>query len=140
MKKILLSLLTALTFGSLAISAQTINNLGEGKYSISTGDVSLTVDSSRGGKILSFKYQDKEVLSQTRMPNSFGSTFWTSPQKEWNWPPVPEFDTKPYTAEVKDNALVLTGSKSERFGYRIRKVFTADPKDNAVVITHIVSP
>jgi hypothetical protein len=138
MKKILLSLLTALTFGSLAISAQTINNLGEGKYSISTGDVSLTVDSSRGGKILSFKYQDKEVLSQTRMPNSFGSTFWTSPQKEWNWPPVPEFDTKPYTAEVKDNALVLTGSKSERFGYRIRKVFTADPKDNAVVITYTI--
>jgi hypothetical protein len=138
MKKILLSLLTALTLGNLAISAQTINNLGEGKYSISTGDVSLTVDSSRGGKILSFKYQDKEVLSQTRMPNSFGSTFWTSPQKEWNWPPVPEFDTKPYTAEVKDNALVLTGSKSERFGYRIRKVFTADPKDNAVVITYTI--
>ncbi len=138
MKKILLSLLTALTLGSLAISAQTISNLGEGKYSISTGDVSLTVDASRGGKILSFKYQDQEVLSQTRMPNSFGSTFWTSPQAEWNWPPVPEYDTKPFSAEQKDNSLVLTGQKSERFGYRVRKEFTADPKDNAIVIRYTI--
>ncbi len=138
MKKILVSLLAALSLGSLALSAQTINTLEDGKYSISVGDVVLTVDASRGGKIVSFKCQDKEVLSTTRMPNSFGSTFWTSPQKEWNWPPVPEFDTKPYTAEVKDNMLVLTGSKSERFGYRIRKVFTADPKDNAVVITYTI--
>ena len=138
MKKILLTLLAAFSIGSLVASAQTINNPEEGKYSVSVGDVTLTVDASRGGKIVSFKYQDKEVLSTTRMPNSFGSTFWTSPQSEWNWPPVAEYDTKPFAAEVKDNSLVLTGNKSERFGYRIRKVFTADPKDNAIVITYTI--
>ncbi len=138
MKKILLSLLAAFSIGSLALSAQTVNNPEEGKYSVSVGDVTLTVDASRGGKIVSFKYQDKEVLSTTRMPNSFGSTFWTSPQSEWNWPPVPEYDTKPFNVEVKDNSLILTGNKSERFGYRIRKVFTADPKDNAIVITYTI--
>lgn len=138
MKKILLSLLAALSAGSLVLSAQTFSNSEEGKYTITNGDITMTIDASRGGKILSFKYQDKEVLSQTRIPNSFGSTFWTSPQKEWNWPPVAEYDTKPYTAELKDNSLVLTSEKSERFGYRVRKEFTADPKDNSIAITYTI--
>ncbi len=138
MKKILLSLLAALSAGSLVLSAQTFSNSEEGKYTITNGDITMTIDASRGGKILSFKYQDKEVLSQTRIPNSFGSTFWTSPQKEWNWPPVAEYDTKPYTAELKDNSLVLTSEKSERFGYRVRKEFTADAKDNSIAITYTI--
>ena len=138
MKNIFLTLTAAILMGSMALSAQTINTLENGRYSISVGDVTLTVDAARGGKVVSYKYQDQEILSTTRMPNSFGSTFWTSPQKEWNWPPVPEFDTKPFNAEVKDGVLVLTGEKSARFGYRIRKEFSADKKDNAIVIKYTI--
>ena len=138
MKKIFLTLTAAILMGSMSLSAQTINTLENGRYSISVGDVTLTVDAARGGKVVSYKYQDQEILSTTRMPNSFGSTFWTSPQKEWNWPPVPEFDTKPFNAEVKDGVLVLTGEKSARFGYRIRKEFSADKKDNAIVIKYTI--
>lgn len=138
MKKIFLTLTAAILMGSMSLSAQTVNTLENGRYSISVGDVILTVDAARGGKVVSYKYQDKEVLSTTRMPNSFGSTFWTSPQKEWNWPPVPEFDTKPFNAEVKDGVLVLTGDKSARFGYRIRKEFSTDTKDNAIVIKYTI--
>lgn len=138
MKKIFLTLTAAILMGSMALSAQTINTLENGRYCISVGDVTLTVDAARGGKVVSYKYQDQEILSTTRMPNSFGSTFWTSPQKEWNWPPVPEFDTKPFNAEVKDGVLVLTGEKSARFGYRIRKEFSADKKDNAIIIKYTI--
>ena len=138
MKKIFLTLTAAILMGSMSLSAQTVNTLENGRYSISLGDVTLTVDAARGGKVVSYKYQDKEVLSTTRTPNSFGSTFWTSPQKEWNWPPVPEFDTKPFNAEVKDGVLVLTGDKSARFGYRIRKEFSTDTKDNAIVIKYTI--
>ena len=138
MKKIFLTLTAAILMGSMSLPAQTVNTLENGRYSISVGDVTLTVDAARGGKVVSYKYQDKEVLSTTRMPNSFGSTFWTSPQKEWNWPPVPEFDTKPFNAEVKDGVLVLTGDKSARFGYRIRKEFSTDTKDNAIVIKYTI--
>lgn len=131
-----LLLLVAASMGGFTLSAQTVNSLENGKYSLSVGDVTLTVDASRGGKIVSYKYKDTEILSQTRMPNSFGSTFWTSPQSEWNWPPVPEYDTKPFNAEVTDGKLVLTGEKSKRFGYKVRKEFVADIKDNAIVITY----
>lgn len=138
MKKNLLSLMMALFLGSAVLSAQTVTDNGEGKYTLGVGHVKMVVDASRGGKIVSYGYDDKEILSQTRMPNSFGSTFWTSPQSEWNWPPVPEYDTKPFVAEVTGDKLVLTGEKSARFGYRVRKEFVADAKDNAIVITYTI--
>lgn len=138
MKRNILSLLAAAFLGVSTLSAQTISNNEGGKYTISVGDVSMTVDASKGGKILSYKYGDKEVLSQTRMPNSFGSTFWTSPQSEWNWPPVPEYDSKPYKAEVTDGKLLLTGEKSPRFGYSVRKEFTTNVKEKAIVITYTI--
>ena len=137
MKKILLPLLAALSLGC-ALSAQTITPLEDGKYSINAGEVTMTVDAAHGGKILSFRLGEAELLNQGRMPNSFGSTFWTSPQREWNWPPVAEYDTKPYKAEVNGFTLILTGEKSERFGYRVRKVFNTDPKDGAFVITYTI--
>ena len=137
MKRILLSL-AAIFIGSLMLSAQTFSNPEEGRYTISTGEVTMTVDASRGGKIVSFRYQDKEVLSQTRFPNSFGSTFWTSPQSDWNWPPVPEYDRLAYSAQMGESSLILTGQKSEKFGMQIRKEFVADPKDNAIVITYTI--
>ncbi|MBR4817291.1 MAG: hypothetical protein IKZ72_01470, partial [Bacteroidales bacterium] len=74
---------------------------------------------------------------QGRMPNSFGSTFWTSPQSEWNWPPVAEYDSKPFQAEIVGDKLVLTGEKS-RFGYSVRKEFTAVPKKGAISITYTI--
>lgn len=138
MKKLFVSLLTAVSLGGITASAQTISNSEDGKYSISLGDVTMTIDAAKGGKIVSYKYNDSEVLSQTRMANSFGSTFWTSPQSEWNWPPVPEYDTRAFNAEVNGNTLVLTGDKSARFGYRIRKEITTDTKDNAFVITYTI--
>ena len=138
MKRILLPLLAALCLGSITASAQTVQTLEDSKYSLTSGDVTMTIDAARGGKIVSFRLQDKEVLSQTRFPNSFGSTFWTSPQAEWNWPPVAEYDTKPFEASVQEGRLVLTGQKSERFGYRIRKAFSTDPRDGAFVIDYTI--
>ena len=137
-KRILLPLAAALAFGCIA-SAQNIKTLENDRYSISNGDVTLTVDAARGAKILSFQYQGKEVLSQNQRPNAFGSTFWTSPQAEWNWPPVPEYDSRPYTAAQKNGALILTGQTSEKYKYHITKEFKADPADGAIVVTYSIT-
>jgi len=138
MKKLIIFLYAALISGSIMLSAQNVSKLDNGKYDVSVGDVHMTVDAAHGGKILSFRLVDNEILSQTRFPNSFGSTFWTSPQSEWNWPPVPEYDSKAFAAEIKENSLILTGEKSNRFGYRIRKQFTPDPSDNSIAITYTI--
>ena len=150
-----------------ALSAQTVQQLDDEKYVLSVQDLSMTVDAAHGGKILSFKLGEQEVIAQNEAPaapapapadgqprrrfffnpNSYGSTFWTSPQAEWNWPPVPEYDSLPYTAEVKDGpvqvagvtipALFLEGQVS-KYGYRIRKSFTVDPSDLAFVVTYSI--
>ena len=159
-------LAVAATFAATALSAQTIQKLDDDKYVVSVQDLSLTVDAAHGGKILSFKLGEQEVLAQNPAaapqpapqgegqprrrffnPNSYGSTFWTSPQAEWNWPPVPEYDNLPYTAEIKDGpvkvadvtipALFLQGQVS-KYGYRVCKAFTVDPSDLAFVITYSI--
>lgn len=110
----------------------------DGKYTLQNGERTMVIDAAKGGKILSLKYGEREVISQLRWPEAFGSTFWTSPQKEWNWPPVPEYDKRPYTVEQKDGVLTLTSEVSERMKYRIRKAFALDERDGAFVITYTI--
>ena len=109
------------------------------KFRMKSGDVTLTIDADNGGKILSLKYKDQEVISQTKFPESFGSTFWTSPQKEWNWPPVQEFDKLPYTIEQQTPTHVaITSQVSQRLKLRVGKDITIDPKDGAFIITYSI--
>ncbi len=93
-------------------------------YTVTCGDVSMTVDAGLGARIRSFRLGEREILSQLRFPNSFGSTFWLSPQANWNWPPVPEHDRLPYVVSRNgEGNLVMTSSLSEKFPYRISKEF-----------------
>ena len=132
-----LLLLSVLT-GSTVLSAQSVRALEDGRFEVTSGENTLVIDAGHGGKVLSFKHLEQEVISQMRWPNAFGSTFWTSPQAEWNWPPVPEYDSMPYTVDSQEGTLVLTGPVSEKYGYRIRKEFAPDPEDGAVVVTYSI--
>ena len=125
--------------GSTSASAATQQDDQTGKYDLKNGHLSMTIDAAKGGKILSFKYDDREIISQLRWPEAFGSTFWTSPQKEWNWPPVKEFDKNPYTVEQDGATLRMTSEVSERLKCRVGKTFTIDEKDGAIVITYTIT-
>lgn len=135
MKKLILSLMCVI---GMTAHAQDIKDLSESKYELKTGQLTMMVDAAHGGKILSFKHQDAEVISQMRFPESFGSTFWTSPQEEWRWPPVPEYDKNAYTVEASDNSLTLTSEVSQRLKFRIRKHFAVSHEDNAFVVTYSI--
>ena len=134
MKRFISLFLMVVTFGVTTTLAQD----NDGKYTLQNGERTMVIDAAKGGKILSLKYGEREVISQLRWPEAFGSTFWTSPQKEWNWPPVPEYDKRPYTVEQKDGVLTLTSEVSERMKYRIRKAFAVDERDGAFVITYTI--
>ena len=103
---------------------------------VKAGRLGMTIDTGAGGRIISLKYDGKEMLSQTKMPESFGSTFWTSPQSDWNWPPVPEIDKYPYEVEADGQQLTLTSSVSEKLGVRVRKTFESDARNNAIAVTY----
>ena len=134
MKRFIFLFLMTVAFGVTKTLAQD----NDGKYTLQNGERTMVIDAAKGGKILSLKYGEREVISQLRWPEAFGSTFWTSPQKEWNWPPVPEYDKRPYTVEQKDGVLTLTSEVSERMKYRIRKGFAVDERDGAFVITYTI--
>ena len=150
-------LAVAALFAATALHAQGVNvqKLDDEKYTVANGDVTLTVDVAHGAKILSFKLGEKEVIAQKpeppastdgapapRMrffnPNSYGSTFWTSPQAEWNWPPVAEYDSLPYSVESADASTLVALGQPSRFGYRVQKAFSADPADGAFIITYSI--
>ena len=135
MKKFITSVLMAACVQVMA-AATVAEETADGKYIIKNGEVTMTIDVN-GGKIMSYKYGDAEVISQTRFPNSFGSTFWTSPQKEWNWPPVPEFDRNPYTVENGDK-FIMTSQVSEKLKYRVTKTFTPNKKDQSIAVTYTI--
>lgn len=105
-------------------------------YSLSVGDVKMDIDANNGARIVSFRLDTLEILSQLEMPNMYGSTFWTSPQKEWNWPPVREHDAMPYTVEEKDGALVMTSELSAKLPLRIIKRFETNTNENCIVVTY----
>jgi hypothetical protein len=108
-------------------------------FTLKNGDVTMTINASKGGKILSLKHGDKEVLSQSRWPESFGSTFWTSPQKEWNWPPVPEFDKQAYTIQQQaEGRLTISSPVSGRLGMSVGKDFSIDTADGAFVVAYSI--
>jgi hypothetical protein len=131
-------MLLAMIYSQQAIAGEPIIKNSDAKYSIQMNDLTMTID-SKGGKILSFKYKDAEVISQIRFPEAFGSTFWTSPQKEWNWPPVPEYDKQPYTIEMKGTSLVMKSNVSPRLKYSITKEFVPDAKENAIIINYTIT-
>ena len=118
--------------------ATLISLVSMAQQQLSVGDVTMTINPEKGARILSFQYKGQEVISQLTAPESFGSTFWTSPQKEWNWPPVREFDKMPYQVEQRDGRLIMTSEMSQRLKYRIRKEFSTDQKDNAIVVTYYI--
>ena len=139
MKKFALLIIVLLTCGGSAAAQTAIKQLeGTSKYQLSVGNLAMTVDAGAGAKILSFTSDGQEVISQSTWPETFGSTFWTSPQKEWNWPPVQEYDKKPYEVEQAEGKLVVSSQVSERLKYRIRKEFSADEARKAFIVKYTI--
>jgi hypothetical protein len=102
------------------------------------GDLVMMINPEHGARITSFKYRNQEVLSQLEGLYSSGSTFWTSPQEDWFWPPVPEIDEDSYVVTGEDDELVMTSRVSELLKLRIVKRFATDVADNAFVITYSI--
>lgn len=76
--------------------------------------------------------------------NNYGSTFWLSPQSQWNaggWPPPEHIDSDSYSTTAEGPVLTLvgdegSGSDDNTADIAITKVITADPANNAVVIEY----
>jgi hypothetical protein len=104
-------------------------------YTYKFGDTIFAVDAAKGGRIVTFSLGGRNVLiaANSSQDLNSGSTFWTSPQSEWNWPPPTEIDPGPYTARVSGTTLTLTGATASSLGLSVTKKFSID--STAAVVT-----
>jgi hypothetical protein len=100
---------------------------------ISRGEISLTVDPAIGGRISSLTFNGIEILNTSRDSNNlqWGSTAWSSPQSDWNWPPIAAFDVEPFEVmRVEEKSILLEGPTDPETHLRMRKRFTLGPESD----------
>lgn len=85
--------------------------------------ISITVDPNLGGRITSLTYGGREILQTVSDSGGYntGSTAWTSPQKDWGWPPPATFDSDTFTVQrVKDHEILMI-SQPDSSGLKMQK-------------------
>lgn len=111
------------------------------------GDVFFQVDPAIGGRVTSARIGATELLVTPAMhAMNYGSTFWTSPQSDWSWPPLAEIDTAPYVPMAVDAeaACTMTGSKVNAAAranvheVSVSKKFSADFARQALVVEYTI--
>jgi hypothetical protein len=113
---------------------------GNGIYALQTGNLIFEVDAKSGGRVSAFKLNDKDFLSGKNVnPENWGSTFWSSPQSAWGWPPSDEIDKLEYSGGIVESSVVLTSKKDPKLGYVIQKQFTANTQDTSITIRYTIT-
>jgi hypothetical protein len=103
------------------------------------GDILFECDPRRGGRIVTFALDDINLLSGPETdPDNFGSTFWTSPQSDWGWPPPFEIDHGPYTPQETQDAIVLTSLPCQQLEISVAKRFSAVRARQAIELEYRV--
>ena len=101
---------------------------------------SMEIDPHTGGRITYLTIDGTNFLTDS-MVNSenWGSTFWPSPQSDWNWPPPAEWDNKPYTAQLEGNKIKMESPADPKTRLTVTKVFSADEKKGLYNLEYIIT-
>lgn len=113
----------------------------EGKnVNFTLDNIKLVVDTSVGGRITSLKIDNAELLYQKWGSNdNFGSTFWSSPQSLWSWPPPTALNVNPYTIISKDaKSVKMISAKDVKTKFVFSKSFTLSQVDTAIKIVYTI--
>jgi len=118
--------------------------LDAGRYVLRLGELELVVDPSIGGRVTRFSRAGANILTGPEVvadgegstPNMYGSTFWTSPQSTWGWPPEVAIDSAPLPARVDGAVLELSSEAGEATGFSVRKRFWADADRNLISVEY----
>ncbi|MES1157693.1 MAG: DUF4380 domain-containing protein [Haliangium ochraceum] len=109
----------------------------DGRYVIAWNDLALEVDARTGGRVTALRLGGRNLLTGPNVDaGNFGSTFWTSPQSVWGWPPVPEIDHAPYRASVVGRSIVMRSAHSASLGVEVEKILSADRARGAILFEY----
>lgn len=109
-------------------------------YTITQGGTRLDVNANIGGRISSLKIDGVELLLTADQAGNpvWGSTFWSSPQSEWSWPPIEALDMAPYAVSVSNNRIVLTSKTDPGTGYQFIKSYGINAEKKCISIIYSI--
>ena len=109
-------------------------------YSISQGQTRLEINADKGGRISSLKVDGVEFLLTADQTNNavWGSTFWSSPQSEWSWPPIEVLDNAPYAVSVVADRIVFTSKVDPGTGYQFVKSYGINAEKKCISIIYSI--
>lgn len=115
------------------------------EFSLEFGSTCFRVDPSVGGRITEFSALGENVLCPLDDLGDWtngGSTFWTSPQSAWGWPPNAVVDRGRYRARLDEatERLTLESPPFELSGstFTLTKRFWPDLEREAVLVEYVV--
>ena len=107
-------------------------------FCIRHGEIKLECTAANSGRITVFALADRNILTDATVnPFNFGSTFWTSPQKDWEWPPPKEIDgSGVWQGGIQGDTITLTGPVCTTLGVQIVKRLKADAAGNSILLEY----
>jgi hypothetical protein len=119
-------------------STQAETNTPQGILTVA--NQTLEVDAKNGGKVKALIIDGKNFLTGPEInADNWGSTFWTSPQSAWGWPPAKEINQNPYQVEYTDGLIKMTSEKDSIQGYIISKVISSNEADTSFTIVYSIN-
>jgi len=120
--------------------------LENGRYVFRMDDLEFEVNPALGGRITRFSLAGTNILTgpevvargQGSLPNMYGSTFWTSPQSVWSWPPETALDSDPLPSTLDGDVLSLVSQAGATTGYGVQKRFAMDAVRGRVLIEYVL--
>lgn len=115
------------------------------KCTFAWGDYKFVVDGKIGARIVEFSLGGKNILADKSVSgDNYGSTFLTSPQSDFGWPPPDAIDKSPYTKGTCNGCLLFTSSSvtvGSKPAVTVEKKFQVNAASGVVSILYsIVNP
>jgi hypothetical protein len=109
-------------------------------YTFAFGTTVFAVDAARAARVVTFSLGGRNILTAPKSSddNNWGSTFWTSPQSDWNWPPPAEIDPGPYAVSMDGNKVSMTGAVATGLGLSVSKRYSADAATGVVTVDYVI--
>lgn len=102
--------------------------------SLTSGDVSFSIDPSVGGRILTFEINGFDFLTGKSVnQDNYGSTLWPSPQSDWSWPPPAILDAGEYNVESKSDPVMMMSKIDPTTGWQFEKEFSAGDSNSILL-------
>jgi hypothetical protein len=109
-------------------------------YTITQDATQLEIVANVAGRISSLKIDGEEILLVSSKTNNsiWGSVFWSSPQSEWEWPPIDVLDSAPYEVSVVENRIIFTSKIDPRTGYKFVKSYGLNQEKKCISIIYSI--